>query len=239
MSKKHLQNLHVLFPCLHDDTKQAYDALVSSFELFTQSLRVKAILITSTQPREGKSTVATNLSAALSLTGKNILLLDGDTRKPKIHELLKLPNTVGFTDILHGTMGVRDVIQHFSTSITTKNPMESLNLSVITSGPSTSSFSDPKAAARLTEAFEYLKNIYDVVVVDAPPVLAVNDALVFARLTDFVLFVIGAGLVKEADAKRAKSRLEQAGAKNLSLVMNFFDSTVHGPSPHPFSAYYR
>lgn len=215
---------------------QSFETLVSSLHLLSQSRPLRTVLVTSTQPGEGKTIVTVNLALTMVLMGKKVVLLDGDLRMPRLHRIFQLNNTLGLADILSGRLGVQEVIQ--TVTVTNGNTNNELKLSVIQSGIVASNLFNPKGTLKLKEMIENLKNVYDVTLFDSPPILAVNDGLLMAPLVDGVILVLNTGAVAEQDAKRAKERLTQVGANILGVVMNRFDEELHGPGSHPYSSYY-
>jgi capsular exopolysaccharide synthesis family protein len=215
---------------------QSYETLLSSLELLNSTRPLKAILITSAQPEEGKTTVSINLALTMMLAGKKTLILDADFRRPKLHQILKVENTQGFVDILTGSRDVQDLIQ--VVKITDHLPENKQTLDAIASGKVATNSFKLMGSPRLKEAIEYLRNQYDVVLIDSSPVLSVNDPLFLAPMVDGVILVLNTGVVTEKDAKHAKERLEQARGHILGVVMNHFIEGVHGPGYHPYQGYY-
>lgn len=213
-----------------------YDALFANLELLSRARPAKIILVTSTQPEEGKSTIALNLALTMMLHGKNVLLLDGDLRKPQLHRSLQVRNAPGLADILSGAVGVQETIQ--KVNVASDSAAQALTLNVIPSGKGPRALFNPKGSTKLHETFEYLRSFYDVILVDSPPILAVNDGLFFVPIVDAVLFVVHPGVVTEKDAKRAKERILQAGGHIVGAVMNRFTEGVHGEGYHPYDDHY-
>jgi len=195
----------------------------------------KSILATSAQPREGKTTVIVNLALATMRAGRRVAILDADMRKPRIHEVLDLPNTIGLSDVLAGHAHAGDVIQTVKTA---GDDVGEASLSVITAGRGTG-FAEALGEPVMRDAVKDLTGICDAVLVDSPPVLAADDALRLAPFVEGVIVVVHTGVATEDDVKLTKTRLEDAGGRVLGVVMNRFDPRVHGPSSHPYSAYYQ
>ena len=213
------------------EATQSYEALATSLHLLESERPFKSVLVTSTQPQEGKTTVAVSLALTMSLRGKKTLLIDADFRRPKLHRVLDLPNARGFADVLGGIVGPQEVIQTFRLGPADSGPVRVLD--AITSGKVSHSTIEALSSPKLRDMLDYLKGLYDAVLLDSPPVLAVSDPLLLAPMVDGVLLVMNAGMA-ERDVKRAVERLGQAGGRILGVVINRFDEKLHGPGFHPY-----
>jgi len=215
----------------------SYETLLGSLHLLRSSRPLSTLLVTSAQPEEGKTTVTTTLALYMALAGMKTVIVDCDLRKPRLHDMFELEAPAGFSDFLSGASGISEFVNDVALpGIHAGSPR---SLGVITSGSphagSLTAFSSP----RVKEAFARLGRDYEAVLVDSPPVLAASDSLLMAPNLDGVILVVSAGAVTEKDARRAKERLEQAGGRILGVVMNRFDSKVHGSRYHPYEDYYR
>lgn len=215
----------------------SFDTLLSSLQLLNSTRPLKSFLVTSTQPEEGKTTITINLAITLALAGKRVLLVDADLRKPRIHYVLQLENAQGFTDILMGSGRVQDVTQVIKMTNPAREDTQSL--SVITSGRVSPSLMATLGSSTFRRAIEPFTRDYDAILIDSPPVLSVNDAILMASVVDGVILVLNTGVVTDRDAKRAKERIEEAGGRILGVVMNRFSEKDHGPGLHPYSSYYQ
>ena len=157
----------------------------------------RSILITSTGPREGKSIVLSNLAIVLAQTGKKVLLIDADIRKPRIHELFDLKLLPGLTDILQGENNIEPIIQ--STSVE--------NLSIITSGDIPQNPSELLSSKRIQLMIESLKKKFDYILFDSPPIMVVTDPIILAKYVDDVLIVIKKGDISRDIIKRSIQQL--------------------------------
>ena len=214
--------------------EHAYQTLLDNFYLPNWNRPLKTILVTSTQPEEGKSTVTVMLALTAVMAGKRVLLIDADLRKPKVHELLRVDNNVGLGDFLAGQVGVHDAIRAVEISPASSDGV-ARSLSVITSGSvHTTNTLLSMGTAKLKGLLEELAPQFDFVFLDSSPVLAVADPLFIAPMADGIILIAAVGLVAEKDAKRAKERIEQAGGRILGVVMNRFNEKLHGPGHHPY-----
>jgi capsular exopolysaccharide synthesis family protein len=215
---------------------QSYETLMIGLQLRKSSGPLTSILVTSTQPEEGKTTVSVNLAITMTFSGKKVVLIDADLRKPRLQQIFQLNNTVGFSDVVSSRIGFHDAIQMVTSS--GNDPGGRRGLSVVTSGGTTANALGLMDAGNLRERIEQLAKEFDMVIIDSPPVLSVSDPLMIAPIVDGVILVLNTGVVMERDAQCAKQRLEQAGARLLGVVMNRFSEKRHGPGYHPYQGYY-
>ena len=213
---------------------QASDTLLSSLALSSQSGLPRSIMVSSTQPGEGKTLVATMLALSTAMVGKRVLLVDADLRRPRVHQIFGRDNRVGFGDYLAGTTPLAMSMA----TLQIADVDDVIELDVMCSGARGSVDFNRIGRERFGEAVNQLSSCFDLVIFDSPPVLAVNDALFLAAAVAGVVFVVDAGAVSQQQAKLAKSRLEKAGAKLLGFVMNRLDDAQLGMSDYPDRRYY-
>lgn len=173
----------------------------------------KTILVASSVPKEGKTTVSVDLAVALARQGKRTLLIDGDMRVPSVHNIFGLSNSIGFSDLLLGTVAFDPADQNLL-----RETMP--NLTVCTSG---SRPENPYALldpTRIQVVIEAAKQNYDLIVLDSPPILRTGDALKMAALADTTLLVIEAGRTDMREATWAKRLLENVNAKVAGVLLN-------------------
>jgi capsular exopolysaccharide synthesis family protein len=192
-------------------------------------------MVCSAQPGEGKTTVSVGLALTMALAGQRVLLVDADARKPRLRELFELTEKRGFTDVLVQTskVDVRDVVQRVSLQ------GDKSAIDVVSSGSHLPAHTNLMASPRLEAFVSAASELYEVVLFDSPPVLAVSDPCYLAPLVSGVIFVVGSGTVQERDAKLAKERIQKAGGRLLGFVMNRFDDSQDGPGYHPYEGYYN
>jgi len=173
--------------------------------------RPQAILVTSARPAEGKTTVASNLGMALAETGRNVLLVDGDFRRPRLHHVFNLPNNWGLTNLLGDGANMQD-----SVGMPTSFP----GLSVLPSGPAPPSISKILYSPGLRQFFNLVRTRFDIILIDAPPILEVADARVLGEFADGAVLVLRAGSTDRADALEACQHLHEDGTLLLGTVLN-------------------
>ncbi len=201
---------------------------------------LKTILIASGMPGEGKSFVAANLAICLASNSiHNILLIDGDLRRPTLHTLLGAPNSKGLTDFLEGSAGVADIMQREKSRA--EGPSEEdrniSNLTLIPSGRTSDKSSELVASHRLEELVRALSPQFDWIVIDAPPVLAVTDAVELARAADAVLLVARAASTPYEVAQRTKAAF--GTSRLLGYVLNDVKEAPHTGSYNYSYNYYH
>jgi polysaccharide biosynthesis transport protein len=188
---------------------ESYRMLQTNLRFLSPTSPAKLILITSSIPNEGKSTVAANFAAATAQLGKRTLLIDVDMRRPSQQSIWNISNNLGLTELLADQIPKESAIQ-------TVMP----NLDVLLTGTPPNnplSLLDSNPMAVLLQEFAA---IYDYVIIDAPPLLAASDARVLSKLADGILFVVRPDMLNFADADKAKTLLAQSNLKVLGMVTN-------------------
>jgi succinoglycan biosynthesis transport protein ExoP len=196
------------------DFGEAFRSLRTSLVFTTGSEQARIIAVTSSQPLEGKTTTACNLSLALALGGSRVLLIDADMRRAGLHKTMGLQNGLGLSHLLVGQSRVREVVQR------TQEP----NLFVITAGRTPPNPSELLASDRMNHLLANLaKGPFDWIVIDTPPVLAVTDAVVLAPKVGSVVFVIGSEMTRRVHAERALESLQAGRLRGIGAVLNRVD----------------
>jgi capsular exopolysaccharide synthesis family protein len=193
----------------HSPVSQAYQMLQANLKFLSSDKPLKAIVVTSSVPKEGKSEVSANLAAAMAQVGRRVLLVDADMRHPSQHHLWELTNSVGLSNVLVGEAD-------FNTAVQEVMP----GLDVLPTGvipPNPVALLDSKRMASLMETFS--KN-YDFVIVDTPPLAGIADAPIVGKMADGILLIVRPGVVDSASAKAAKEFLARSGQNVLGLVAN-------------------
>ena len=178
--------------------------------------RPRVIALTSANPREGKTTVASNLALALAEIGRRVLLIDGDLRKPRLHDIFKVPNAWGLSDLLAGTDPPEGSV---GTGIATGYR----DLFLLPAGSEPSSISNLLHSARAIQLLKRMRQEYDMVIIDTPPMLQMPDARVVAKLADGVILVVRSARTTKEAATAAGQRLVEDGTRVLGTVLNEWD----------------
>lgn len=203
---------------------EAYRILRTNLKLAPER---KVLLVTSAGPGEGKSTLISNLGIVIAQAGLRVVLVSSDLRRPQLGRLFDLPRDQGLSEVLRGDLAVERSIRGLSDFIlgkfgyeeTIKNPYLA-NLFVITSGKLPENPAELLGSANMQATLEKLRSQYDVVLVDAPPILPVADALLLAPQVDGVMLVYEVGRISRAALGRAKGQLDSVGARILGVVLN-------------------
>ncbi|MER2120666.1 MAG: CpsD/CapB family tyrosine-protein kinase [Solibacillus sp.] len=178
---------------------------------------LKTLLITSSTPGEGKSTNAANLGVVFAQEDKRVLIIDADMRKPTLHHTFKTFNKVGLSNILARRSALHDAVQE--TFI--------VGLDVITSGPVPPNPAELLSSQSLEALLQQVKNDYDIVIIDSPPLLSVTDAQILANKCDGTIMILNTGVVDKRAVKKAKALLEASHTKILGVVLNNYKTPSH------------
>lgn len=203
---------------------ESIKTLRTNIQLSGQS--IKTILVTSCFPNEGKSDIVLSLAQELASIGKKVLLLDADIRKTAYAGRLEVQEEVkGLSQFLSGQVNIEDIIY------TTNYP----NMDIIFGGPSA-----PNPSGLLSESvfkvfLKELRDYYNYVLIDTPPIGTVIDAAVIGRCCDGAVFLVEPGNVRYKDAQKAFAQLERSGCRILGAVMNKVDTR----SDKYYSSYYK
>jgi len=193
---------------------EAYKSLRTNLQFSSISNQYKKIIVTSSVPGEGKSTVAINMAISLVDSGNKVLLIDCDLRKPMIQKYLHLNNLKGggLTNILSNTEKTEQCIYFLSDT----------GLNVITSGPIPPNPAEILGSKKMEDMIKDLESKYDYIVFDTPPVSVVTDAAVLSKFCDGVILVIKQKFTDRGSAQLAKRTLENVGANIIGCVLNQF-----------------
>lgn len=186
-----------------------YRMLQANLKFLTSDRALKAVVVTSSVPKEGKSTVSANLAAAIAQLGRRVLLVDADMRCPTQHHIWNLTNAAGLSNVIVSQT-------EFQTTVQEVMP----NLHVLSAGvmpPNPMALLDSQRMASLVNHFTQL---YDFVIIDAPPVVVAADALTLGKMTDGVLLVARVGLLDYSSAATAKESLDCSCQNVLGVVVN-------------------
>ncbi|WP_066633844.1 CpsD/CapB family tyrosine-protein kinase [Desulfolucanica intricata] len=201
---------------LHDPKSpaaEAYRILRTNIQFSSLDKPIKKLLVTSAGPHEGKSLTVSNLGIAFAQTGLRVLILDCDLRKPMQHKSFEVFNTKGLTNILLGEISIEDSLQDVGVD----------SLKLITTGPIPPNPSELLGSRRMKVFLDELSDLFDIVLVDTPPVVAVTDAALMAANVDGVLLVVASGATKIEMTQRAKELLLNVNARIIGTVLNMIE----------------
>lgn len=187
-----------------------YLLLQSNIEFFRTVNPLKTLLITSPSQGNGKTTVASNLAVLLSKSEKDVLLVDADLRRSAIHGALKMARAPGLSDVIRNKVDIQSTVRQWK-----KNE----NLKVLTAGNRPPNITEVIGSKRISAILSELKEIYEIVIIDAPP-LIIADSYNLAATADGVIIIIEPGKTTFEQARAIKEQLDRANAKILGVVFN-------------------
>jgi UDP-GlcNAc:undecaprenyl-phosphate GlcNAc-1-phosphate transferase len=189
---------------------EAYRSLRTALYFSTRGERHKVIQVTSPNMGDGKTTLAANLAVCIAQSGKTVVLIDADCRRPRLHRLFGLSSEMGLTSVIVGECGPQEAVR----------PTAVPHLSVLPCGPRPANPAELLTSPKFEELLNELRGTYDFVLVDSPPLLAVTDPCVVAARADGVLLTIRVSKNGRPAAERAKEMLAALGANVLGVVVN-------------------
>lgn len=191
---------------------EAYRTLRTNIQFSSFDKEIKVLHITSAGPGEGKSTTVANLAVTFAQTGKKVLILDCDFRRPSQHKVFGLSNMSGMTNLLVENLPLEELVQGTKTE----------RVYILTTGPLPPNPAELVGSKRLGDFLKKLKENkdYDIILVDSPPVLAVADALLLSSHADGTLMVLSAGGVNRDIARQARDSLLNVKANIIGVVLN-------------------
>ena len=189
---------------------EAFRSLRTNLEYSSVDDPARIILVTSSGESEGKSTVAANLAIVEAQSGKNVIIIDADMRRPKVHVQFNKSNRRGLSDVVTGKLRIEDVVK-------TYDQVE--NLSIITCGTIPPNPSELLGSERMSQTLKDLEERFDLVVIDTPPMI-VSDAQILSGKVDGVIFVVIPGQTRAIAALRPIEELHRIGSHVLGIVAN-------------------
>ena len=189
---------------------EVFRALRTNLQFMNRAVECQTILITSTVQSEGKSWVSANLATTFAQTGAKTLLIDADMRKPTVHYTFSMNNAYGLTNVLTRQTELKEAIKQSKEE----------KLDVLTSGPIPPNPAELLSSRAMDQFFQEAKEVYDIIIFDTPPVLAVTDAQVLANKCDGAVLVVSSGKTEIESAQKTKELLTNAQGKILGVVLN-------------------
>lgn len=197
---------------------EAYRSLRTNLEFMNPDSPARMILFTSSGPGEGKSTTAANIAISNAQKGKKVLLIDCDLRKPVQHAIFAISNLQGITDLLvDQTISFDQVIQK------TNIP----NLQVIPCGTLPPNPAELLGSQSMSNLLKKLSNHFEMIFIDAPPIISVTDAAILSSIVDGVILVVRYGQAEKNMVVKAKELLNKVNAKILGAVLNRVKVSKH------------
>jgi len=195
--------------------------------LSTAGAPPKTILITSSQPGEGKTTTAVNTAISLSQLGVSVLLIDADLRRPAVHSAFKIPHSRGLSNYLSSQTPLDELI--------IKLPIP--NLSVLPCGPIPPNPAELISSDHMKELLRALSQQFDHILIDSPPLISVTDPVILSTMVDGSIFVVQAGKSSWELVRRARRDLAASGARVLGVVLNNVNVKREGYDDYDYYRY--
>ena len=189
---------------------ETYKSIRTRIELLRRNWEGKVFMVTSPQTADGKSTIASNLAICMAQSGRKVLLIDADLRRPSQHTLHGLPRSPGLTEVLNDQMPFHQAVQQ----------TEIDNLDFLAAGAEVSYPAELLATDRLGTLLRELRQAYDLVLLDTSPLLVVTDPSVIAVVIDGILLIVRAAVTRRLDAERSQDLLKALETPVLGLVIN-------------------
>ena len=208
---------------------EGYHAIGASVQLSSGDGAPASLLVTSSRSGEGKSTSALAIARDFAIAGKQVLLIDADLRNPSLHATLGLPNRAGLSNVLAQHRNVDEVVQ----------PTNTPGMSFLASGPLPPNPAGLLASSNFVNLLAALRDRFDHVVIDSPPVLGLADAPQLAAAADGTILVVEANRAHRGAAKAALRRLLRARSNVLGAILSKFDPRKIGQREYYDGAYYR
>jgi non-specific protein-tyrosine kinase len=201
---------------------ESYRTLRTNLSFSSLDRPLRTLVITSAAPEEGKSTTIANLAVTMAQSGKKTILVDCDLRRPSLHTIFGLNAEPGLTNML---------LDENSVSPLQNTQVE--NLYVLSSGAKPPNPADLLGSTKMDNVIERLMETADIILFDAPPVIAVTDAVVLGSKVDGVLLVVQAGKTRRDHAERAKEMLEKANVHIIGVTL------TNAPNDSSIGGYYE
>ena len=209
----------------HSVRAEAFRTLRTNLQFLEVESGAKSFVVTSSIPSEGKTTTAANLAIAVADSGAQVVLIDGDLRRPKIASYMGLEGAVGLTDVLISRAELADVLQPWGRGNLVVQPAGAMP-------PNPSELLGSRAKAALVRTLE---GEFDVVIIDLPPLLPVTDAALVSKLTRGALVVVAAGRTHKGEFAAAVAALENVGANVAGVILTMLPSK--GPDAYGYGRY--
>ena len=193
---------------------EAYRSLRTNIQYSSFDNKYQTLVVTSANPGEGKTTVAGNLALALAQGESKVLLVDCDMRRPSVHKKFRISNTYGISDLLVGNKKMESVAHKYND-----------NLTIVSSGKIPPNPAEMLGSKAMTAFLEEMKNYFDYIVLDTPPLQAVADAQVLSTKVDGSLIVVRAGVTKKDAVHNAVSIINKVNGNIIGTVLNAADNS--------------
>ncbi|MEH7549080.1 CpsD/CapB family tyrosine-protein kinase [Neobacillus vireti] len=212
MNKKALSNRRNIITKFDSKSpiSEQYRTIRTNIQFSSVDHEVKSLMVTSSGPGEGKSTTVANLAVVFAQQGKKVLLVDADLRKPTVQYTFNQTNTFGLTSVLTKQMTLDKAVADTGEK----------NLFVLTSGPIPPNPAELLSSKAMEQFYQDVLDLFDIVLFDTPPLLAVTDAQILANKCEGTILVVSSGKTEKDQVIKAKELLDSAQSKLLGVVLN-------------------
>lgn len=214
----------------HSLEAENFRSLRTALGVVCEAQHARIVQVSSPEPGDGKTTTVANLAVAVAQSGRKVLLIDADLRRPSCHRLFGLSLEIGLSDVLRGEIAPLNAIQQTAIE----------QLSILTAGSLPANPAELLASPRLAELFREIHQEFDLIFVDAPPLLAVSDPCIIARHTDGLLLVVQLGKNSVQAAQRSRELIQTNGLNVLGVVANRIvtnDDMAYAAHDHYYRTY--
>lgn len=188
---------------------ESYRSLRTNIQYSSFDKKYQTIVVTSSDPGEGKSTISGNLALAMAQGEAKVLLIDCDMRRPSLHKRFRISNTYGLSDLLVNTKKISDVMIKYNE-----------NLSIIPSGNVPPNPSEMLGSNVMAAFLEEMKKSFDYIIMDTPPLQAVSDAQILSTKVDGVALVVRAGVTKKEAVQNSVSIIKKVNGHIIGTILN-------------------
>ena len=225
-SSRYILGTAPIQPALKFRVEEAYRTIRANIMFSVMKKGCKRIVVSSSNPSEGKTTTTVNLAVTIAQADQRVLLIDGDLRKPKVHHYFSIPNSPGLTNYLGDSVSGKRKVDLFSVI----HPTEFENLSVLCSGSIPPNPAELLGSDLMAEFLDEISKDYDYIIIDTPPINVVSDALPLIRESDGVVLIVRQNQTTHPELQKALTSLDFIDAKILGFVVNYVESKASNAS---------
>ena len=194
----------------HSPFSEAFRSIRSNLQFISHGADTHIVTVSSTVSGEGKTFVSINLGGIIATSGKRVILLDLDLRKPRIHQGFKVDNSKGMSTILIGRNQIEECVHH----------TEIENFDFITAGPLPPNPSELAGSKEMDDVIDRLQKMYDVIIIDTPPVGIVSDAVISLHRANYPIYVMKMGVSKRQYIENVNMLRSDKNMEHLSIILN-------------------